>query len=502
MLLGSPAFHLDKEVQLQTPQCDLDEELALAELRQQERQQRQQRDRERAERERQAEDELLAMMLALTEVQAETQNIIEEPIVDIEEIQHRSLLEALRARLPVAEWSQDAQSAECALCLGEYCPGDRVTRLGCFHAFHSHCLDPWLNRASVLFGRPSFRKPKPAEPEPSCLDGCFARFLGYPSGNTKTAAVTYSERKALTSLPAPREWAELPAEKRGGIQVEVCSHAKELKGWINQDAALAVLPAGCSATADSGPLFLLGVFDGHGRLGHEASETAARRMPGHLSSQQTHPSQNPAKALEDAFRSTDDDIYAKMGADVEYSGSTGVVVLLDRGQNLLTVANVGDSRAVLGRLVGSTWQAMPLTTDLKPEMPEERERIELSGGVVCQYRDTAGEEAGPFRVWDGPCCEKPGLAVSRSLGDGAARALGVIAAPVVTKHKLQGQDKFLIIATDGLWDSVDNEEAVRIVAKFQSMPSIALKALTEAVRRAEGDELVDDTTILLVHFRE
>lgn len=365
-----------------------------------------------------------------------------------------------------------------------------------------------LNRASVLFGRPSFRKPQAqAEPEPSCFEGCFARFLGYPSGNTKQIAVTYGERKALTSLPAPREWAELPSEKRSGIQVEVASHAKELKGWINQDAALAVLPAGCSATGDgnsgtSGPLFLFGVFDGHGRLGHEASETAAARMPGHLSSQPTHPSKNPAKALEDAFRSTDDDIYAKMGSDVEYSGSTGVVVMVDRGQSLLTVANVGDSRAVLGRLEGSSWRAVPLTTDLKPEMTEERERIELSGGVVSRFRDSSGEEAGPFRVWDGPFCEKPGLAVSRSLGDGAARSLGVIAAPVVTKHKLQGQDKFLIIATDGLWDSVENDEAVRIVAKFQTMPSIALKALTEAVRRAEGDELVDDTTILLIHFRE
>ncbi|CAE7193162.1 RCHY1 [Symbiodinium natans] len=51
-----------------------------------------------------------------------------------------------------------------------------------------------LNRASVLFGRPSYRKPS-TEPEPGCLDGCFARFLGYPSGSTKAAVVTYGERK-------------------------------------------------------------------------------------------------------------------------------------------------------------------------------------------------------------------------------------------------------------------------------------------------------------------
>ncbi|CAJ1350632.1 unnamed protein product, partial [Effrenium voratum] len=196
------------------------------------------------------------------------------------------------------------------------------------------------------------------------------------------------------------------------------------------DSAMAVLPAGCAGTENGEPIFLFGVFDGHGRLGHEASGIAATRMPGHLSNSSTHPTENPKKALEGAFRNTDDDIFAKMGSDVEYSGSTGVVAMMETGKRLLTLANVGDSRAVLGRLEGSKWSAVALTTDLKPELPEEKERIELSGGFVCQFRDEVGVEAGPFRVWDGPQCEKPGLAVSRSLGDGAARALGVIASPV------------------------------------------------------------------------
>ncbi|CAK9049970.1 Probable protein phosphatase 2C 73 (AtPP2C73) (AtPPC6, partial [Durusdinium trenchii] len=357
------------------------------------------------------------------------------------------------------------------------------------------------NRASVLFGRPSFHRTANAQ-EAGCFDSCFAAFLGYPNLSNSSTASYYPEKKALGPLPLPRQWAEIPSEKRGNIQIEVVSHAKETpKGWINQDSAMAVLPAGCSENGDGGGgVFLFGVFDGHGRMGHEASEIAASRMPGHLSNQPVHPSQNPGKALEGAFRNTDDDIFASMGADVEYSGSTGVVAMLDQGQRMLTMANVGDSRAVLGRLEGSTWCAIPLTTDLKPDLPEERERIELSGGTVCQFRDDEGVEAGPFRVWDGPACEKPGLAVSRSLGDGAARALGVTAIPVVTKHHLQPQDKFLIIATDGLWDSLDNQEVIRIVAKFQNMPSIALKALTEAVRRMEGDELSDDTTILLIRF--
>jgi len=194
-----------------------------------------------------------------------------------------------------------------------------------------------------------------------------------------------------------------------------------------------------------------------------------------------------------------------MGHDVEYSGSTGVVVLYDEGKKILNVGNVGDSRAILGQCSEDArsprWSALPLSTDLKPDLPEERERIELSGGVVAQFKDDdTAEEAGPYRVWDDIRQEKPGLAVSRSLGDGASRILGVIAEPVVTSHQLGPQDRFMVLASDGLWDSVSNDEVVRVVAKFLHMPSVALKALTEAVRREEGDCLVDDTTIVLVIF--
>jgi len=132
-------------------------------------------------------------------------------------------------------------------------------------------------------------------------------------------------------------------------------------------------------------------------------------------------------------------------------------------------------------------------------MDEEKERIELSGGTVGAVLDN-GKPVGPARVWeDGSRC-KPGLAVSRTIGDGCARRLGVIPTPVVTKHQLASGDHFLVIATDGLWDSVDNSEAVRICSKFLRMPHIALKALNEAVRRQEGGELPDDTTVVLVLF--
>eukprot|EP00913_Durusdinium_trenchii_P000476 g436.t1 len=91
------------------------------------------------------------------------------------------------------------------------------------------------NRASVLFGRPSFHRTANAQ-EAGCFDSCFAAFLGYPNLSNSSTASYYPEKKALGPLPLPRQWAEIPSEKRGNIQIEVVSHAKETpKGWINQE---------------------------------------------------------------------------------------------------------------------------------------------------------------------------------------------------------------------------------------------------------------------------
>jgi len=284
-------------------------------------------------------------------------------------------------------------------------------------------------------------------------------------------------------------------------------------GWINQDAGTACSPPGngeadgdlaAGMTHDSSLFFC--VFDGHGKYGHELAGLAAERLPAHLSMQPGGPLAGPKKAIEAAFRKTDDDIYQNLGPRVEYSGSTGVAVVMDPIKRVLYVGNVGDSRAVLGQYLPDAksprWTATALTTDLKADNPEEQERIEMHGGTVKPMAGDDGMDAGPARVWESPAREKPGLAVSRSLGDGASRCLGVIAEPVVTTHQLQPTDRFLLIATDGLWDSLGNEQAVSMTAKYleRNLPQVAIKALTEAVRREEGGQLVDDTTIILVAF--
>eukprot|EP00434_Breviolum_minutum_P015325 symbB.v1.2.013507.t1/scaffold959.1/size148843/16 len=138
-----------------------DEDFALA-LLEQDLQEAEARTRERAEARAQRranrrsmdEDELLAMMLAITQVQSEVQEVQaafdvsrpEQHEAQLEEIQRQSLVEAIRAQLPVMRWCKDSYQGECALCLDEYASGDCVTRLTCLHAFHKACLDPWLDR--------------------------------------------------------------------------------------------------------------------------------------------------------------------------------------------------------------------------------------------------------------------------------------------------------------------------------------------------------------------
>jgi serine/threonine protein phosphatase PrpC len=106
--------------------------------------------------------------------------------------------------------------------------------------------------------------------------------------------------------------------------------------------------------------------------------------------------------------------------------------------NHLFVANVGDSRAVLGRedasasssSGSSAFTAMELSTDQKPDRPDEHARITSLGGRVFEW--------GVSRVWLADV-DMPGLAMSRSFGDQAAESVGVFAEPELTEVRAGGR---------------------------------------------------------------
>ena len=183
------------------------------------------------------------------------------------------------------------------------------------------------------------------------------------------------------------------------------------------------------------------------------------------------------------------------GIDCSNSGSTCVTVLW-KG-NSLVCGNVGDSRAVLGKRINGNWAYTDLSSDHKPELPLEKARIEASGGEVTVSKFT---NAGPPRVYirnEG----FPGLAMSRSIGDEVAKTVGVTAEPDIRRHTISRDDKFMILASDGVWEFISSLEAVKIVAVHWELgqPVKACNALLRAaqMRWHVCDSMVDDITVVL-----
>ncbi len=148
--------------------------------------------------------------------------------------------------------------------------------------------------------------------------------------------------------------------------------------------------------------------------------------------------------------------HADASIDTEFSGSTGVFGVV-RGRTL-TVANIGDSRVILGRRDAATGKlkAVPVSDDHKPDREDEKRRIVQRGGRVFAVEYDDGID-GPPRVWLGHM-DIPGLAMSRSLGDTVAHTAGVLSEPEMHVVTLQPEDKILIWASDGLWEFCQNQE--------------------------------------------
>ena len=146
-------------------------------------------------------------------------------------------------------------------------------------------------------------------------------------------------------------------------------------------------------------------------------------------------------------------------------------------------------------------EVVPLTMDHKPNSPGELERIDEAGGRVARLQDESGEEVGPHRVWL-RYAWIPGLAMSRALGDALAHRVGVTSEPEISTHEMDASDRFLILASDGIWEFITNEEAVMIAASCNSPDEAASKLVAEAHSRwvQEEDGIVDDITVVVVAF--
>lgn len=159
---------------------------------------------------------------------------------------------------------------------------------------------------------------------------------------------------------------------------------------------------------------IYGVFDGHGRKGHDVSNFVKDQLAKVLVMQPDLET-NTANALETTFRITQtlvEEATDLSRIDAKNSGCTATVVFHNLTNNVLFVAHVGDSRAVLGTQLLDTgqWTAHDLTEDHKPNLPAERSRIERAGGQVLF------DGYSNYRVYVRGK-RYPGLNMSRAMGD-------------------------------------------------------------------------------------
>lgn len=361
----------------------------------------------------------------------------------------------------------------------------------------------------------------------SRASGC--QFCSYPCQapkefGEKCKISSYLEEWHNDSARKPYEFDQkFNADQLGGFEVAVVSlGGRQGDFWKteNQDDFF-VFPIHVD---DDIPHLVIGVFDGHGENGRIASKIARNAF---VSKLESFVKTNGSKLLSQysisesliqvLFKHTTD-IIDSYPCNFDKSGTTAVVCIAS--PEGVTSGWVGDSRAIVGLAEkksknGPATQLMiPLTQDHKPDplrCPEEAIRVTKEGGRIDRLAiDNQGRPTGPFRVflrdrWI------PGLAVSRAFGDHIAKGAGIISSPDITSlslksyasEKVKGSRQIMILGTDGLWEWIDNQDAMELAWSMNSANDAA-HALAEMAQKnwalyCQG-QACDDVTVAVVYF--
>lgn len=338
---------------------------------------------------------------------------------------------------------------------------------------------------------------------------------------------------------APTRGPDRRKKTEGGKSCHLAWATSEMQGWrpAMEDMTCAVASLGKPLSGQA----LFAVFDGHG--GSAVSLIASNEFPKVLTScadsllqaecangggskaeaaserSGSFPPQLSVKALHETMLKVDSLIFkggvgitpkgkggplgalaSQMEGDVRknaynYVGSTAIVAMLDCGDGAggskngnaprqpqrVVVANCGDSRAVLCR----AGKAVALSEDHKPELLHEEARIRRAGGHVAR--------AGPCHRVDGS-----GLNLSRALGDFHYKARTdlppeaqkITAVPEIRTLELTGEDEFLVLGCDGIFELHSSQDVVDIVSRGLKSGLSVDKVVEELVDKSCSSDLV------------
>ncbi|KYN94533.1 protein phosphatase 2c-like protein, putative [Plasmodium reichenowi] len=219
---------------------------------------------------------------------------------------------------------------------------------------------------------------------------------------------------------------------------------------------------------------LIMVFDGHGPSGHDISNFVHVVLPLLFSYNIEKIYENPVRTMKTLFymincylvnysyciNNNINPININF-IDYNLSGTTCTIILYNFITKKIYSAHTGDSRAVMGKQNPQTnkFSAYNITEDHKPSLKLEKDRILAFGGEVKKLH---GDVAYRVFVKDEMY---PGLAMSRAIGDITSSFIGVTCEPTIKILDKLEEDKFIIVATDGIWEFISSEECVQMVSK-------------------------------------
>jgi serine/threonine protein phosphatase PrpC len=252
---------------------------------------------------------------------------------------------------------------------------------------------------------------------------------------------------------------------------------------INQDRAFVIAPFSFCDEQDKPQKNnehyeqrLMGVFDGHAHLGERVSEYSVQQVPKLLAHKLNANRDEIAnddvvrKCLEETFEEVD------QRAPAYPSGGCTATVVLQLGSQVY-IANAGDSVSflVVHRPTTNETEIIYMTREDKPDLPDERDRVERMGGRV--YIPNRAGSTPRVIYYDRSTGSQSGLAMSRSIGDWDAGRVGVIPSPIVDVVDLEevvkkfsnGKDDddvhvFAVSASDGMMDFLDSETIASVLA--------------------------------------
>ena len=230
--------------------------------------------------------------------------------------------------------------------------------------------------------------------------------------------------------------------------------------------------------------FIIGISDGHGSYGHLISKYICDTLPKKIK-------KLSEENIKEGFILTNKSLIKNSKIDCSLSGASCSIIIITPEK--IISSNVGISKGVLAKYDKGQYNAINLIKQHKLYDINEMKRVLNNGGRIKDDKIFIKNS------------DIPGLKITRSFGDKIAHSIGVSDIPYLKEFYFDGNEKFIILATDGIWKYIDSDESVRIIKDFYEKGMDAVGALNALVREAfkrwkNQENIIDDITAILLFF--